>query len=88
MTDRRISGEKPGSEAGLSDLYGDRLTELVLFGSQARGDAEEGSDIDILVVLKGEVKPCDELDRVGDAVHHISFRNDIVVSCVSVPEEK
>lgn len=37
-------------------LYGDRLVKMILFGSQARrGDAEFGSDIDILVVLKGPV---------------------------------
>lgn len=36
-------------------LYGSRLVQIVLFGSQARGDANPGSDIDILVVLKGPV---------------------------------
>ncbi|MEG4505403.1 nucleotidyltransferase domain-containing protein [Microcoleus sp. F6_B4] len=38
-------------------LYGDRLTQMVLYGSQARGDARPDSDIDILVVLKGQVNP-------------------------------
>jgi predicted nucleotidyltransferase len=32
-------------------LYGERLVRMVLFGSQARGDAEPESDIDVLVVL-------------------------------------
>ena len=41
----------------LTDLYGDRLQHLTLFGSQARGDAEPGSDIDVLVVLKSPVNP-------------------------------
>jgi predicted nucleotidyltransferase len=39
-------------------LYGERLVRMVLFGSQAREDAELGSDIDVLVVLKGPVSPC------------------------------
>ncbi|MEG4457023.1 nucleotidyltransferase domain-containing protein [Microcoleus sp. N9_A1] len=38
-------------------LYGDRLTQMVLYGSQARGDAHPDSDIDVLVVLKGQVNP-------------------------------
>ena len=38
-------------------LYGERLVRMVLFGSQARGDAEPESDIDVLVVLRGPVDP-------------------------------
>lgn len=71
----------------LSDLYGDRLAELVLYGSQARGDADEGSDIDVLVVLKGEVNACDEIDRTIDIVAGISLEHDTVVSCVFMDED-
>ncbi|MEX1253022.1 MAG: nucleotidyltransferase domain-containing protein [Dehalococcoidia bacterium] len=35
--------------------YGDRLAAVVLYGSRARGDAdEEGSDVDLLVVLRDD----------------------------------
>jgi predicted nucleotidyltransferase len=37
----------------LERLYADRLAQMVVFGSQARGDAAEGSNIDILIVLQG-----------------------------------
>jgi uncharacterized protein (UPF0332 family)/predicted nucleotidyltransferase len=40
--------------------YGKRLAGLVLFGSQARGDAVAGSDIDLLVVLHDEEQPADK----------------------------
>jgi uncharacterized protein len=33
--------------------FGDRLVELVLFGSYARGAAHEDSDVDVLVVIRG-----------------------------------
>ena len=36
----------------LTDLYGNRLSKLILFGSYARVEAREDSDIDFLVVLK------------------------------------
>jgi predicted nucleotidyltransferase len=72
----------------LSDLYGDRLAELVLYGSQARGDADEDSDIDVLVVLRGDVDPCTELDRASDVVYDLSYQNDTLVTVVFVPESK
>jgi len=68
------------------ELYGDRLVQMVLYGSQARDDAELGSDIDVLVVLSGEVNPCTEIQRASDIVGDISLRNDIVVSCVFMDE--
>lgn len=36
----------------LKKLYGDELSELILFGSYARGDFNENSDIDFAVILK------------------------------------
>lgn len=33
----------------LEELYGDRLAKLILYGSFARGEAWEGSDVDVMV---------------------------------------
>jgi predicted nucleotidyltransferase len=35
----------------LQQTLGDRLVEVRLFGSHARGDANEGSDFDVLVIV-------------------------------------
>jgi len=35
------------------DKYSDRIDSIILFGSVARGEAREESDIDILVIWKG-----------------------------------
>ena len=67
-------------------LYGDRLVTLVLYGSQARGDAELGSDIDVMVVLKGPVQPCLEVERSGGILTEVSLHFDELVSCVFVNE--
>ena len=40
----------------LQDTYGNRLRGIVLHGSEARGEAEEDSDIDLLVLLNGPVE--------------------------------
>ena len=71
----------------LANLYGERLVKVVLFGSQARGDAVEGSDIDVLIAVKGEVFAGEEIDRTGDFVAALSLKNDVLVSTVFVSEE-
>ncbi|MEQ9232801.1 nucleotidyltransferase domain-containing protein [Coleofasciculus sp. E2-BRE-01] len=36
----------------LEKVYQQQLEKIILYGSQARGDAEPDSDIDVLIVLK------------------------------------
>ena len=48
----------------LSELYGDRLERVVLFGSRARGDAREDSDYDVAVFIKDLGPFWDEVDRL------------------------
>lgn len=67
-------------------LYGDRLKHLTLFGSQARGDAEAGSDIDVLVVLQSQVNPGEEIKRTGKTIAHLSLEYEVVISCLFMGE--
>ena len=69
-------------------LYGDRLVKLILYGSQARGDAKPDSDIDVLVVLKGEVDPFAEIERGSHVTADVSLEHDVVISTVYLPEER
>lgn len=68
--------------AGLEAQYGDRLDRVLLYGSRARGDAEPESDVDVLVVLGGEVDPLTEIHRNSELVADLSLENDLVISCV------
>jgi predicted nucleotidyltransferase len=49
----------------LDELYGERLERVVLFGSRARGDANEESDYDVAVFLKDLTDRWRELDRLA-----------------------
>ncbi|WP_017327274.1 nucleotidyltransferase domain-containing protein [Synechococcus sp. PCC 7336] len=70
----------------LSALYGDRLRHLTLFGSQARGEEEPESDIDVLVVLRSPVNPGEEIKRTGKIVADLSLHHDVVISCLFMDE--
>lgn len=72
--------------SNLRTLYGDRLVKVMLFGSLARGEAGDESDVDVLVVLKGEVDTCEEIGRTIDIVAELSLVNDLAISCVFVSE--
>lgn len=51
--------------AALSDLYGDRLERVVLFGSRARGEARLDSDFDVAVFLQPQFDRWAEFDRLA-----------------------
>lgn len=61
-------------------LYGERLVQMVLFGSRARGDAQPESDVDVLVVLRGPADPGEEILRSGEITASLSLQFDIVLS--------
>jgi predicted nucleotidyltransferase len=52
--------------ADLAVAYGSRLRGVILFGSFARGDADEDSDVDLLVVLDRVDDEAKEFDRLLD----------------------
>jgi uncharacterized protein len=69
-------------------LYGERLVQMVLFGSRARGDAVPGSDIDVLIVLQGQINPGEEISRTGEVTTALSLQHGVVISRVFVSAER
>ena len=72
----------------IEDLYGRRLSKLILYGSQARGEAADDSDIDLLVVLKGDVAPGEEIDRMIDVIAELNLKYGVLLSVYPVSEEE
>jgi len=61
-------------------LFGPEV-ELKLFGSVARGDDRDSSDIDVLVLLPGHVDHAIE-ERVFDAAYDLELRHSVVFGVV------
>jgi len=71
---------------GLEQIYGSRLVRVILYGSQARDEAEPDSDIDVMLVLRGPVNPHQEIRRLSAIKAELCLKYDVVVSCVYVSE--
>jgi len=74
---------------GLVKIYGDQLKAVYLFGSFARGEGKlPDSDIDVMVVLKGEFDYWDMDKRSSGLVADLSLENDVLISTKLVSETK
>ncbi|MGB3693183.1 MAG: nucleotidyltransferase domain-containing protein [Spirulinaceae cyanobacterium] len=65
----------------LENIYQQQLAKIILYGSQARGDAQPDSDIDILVVLKKDFHLFSEIKKVSHFITELCLKYDAVISC-------
>ncbi|MHA1350566.1 MAG: nucleotidyltransferase domain-containing protein [Promethearchaeota archaeon] len=64
----------------LVELYKEQLVDVLLYGSYARGEQREDSDIDIAVILKGNIKPFREIDRITKFSYDLSLKYSVLIS--------
>jgi predicted nucleotidyltransferase len=67
--------------------YGERIVRIVLYGSYARHDARPGSDVDLLLVLRGELDRARELARVVESTYDVLLERGVHVSVLPMSEE-
>ncbi len=71
----------------IAELYGRRLNKVVLYGSYARGQAnDEHSDIDLAVVLSGMVDPCEEIEKMADIFTDLNLEHNVLITVYPVSE--
>ncbi len=67
---------------GLVHIYGDKLKAVYLYGSYARGDYRQGSDVDVMILLKDYKNYWEELNRISYLASDVSLEHDLTVSCL------
>ena len=73
----------------MNSIVGESLKEVILYGSYARGDYDNESDIDIALIVDMDRTGAEELLRNLMAfISKFNLDNDVVVSLNCIPEKE
>lgn len=75
-------------KAFLHERYGDGIKRVILYGSYARGEATEDSDVDVLVLTDPSLNPSEVRDSLSDLLYDIILEEGELISVVAVSEER
>jgi len=78
IRDELIRAAWPTAIQSIVSMY--HPARVILFGSQARGDAGPGSDVDLLVVFAGEVNRRERRAEILSLLRSMPFAKDVLVA--------
>jgi predicted nucleotidyltransferase len=70
----------------VAESFGDRVADLRVFGSYARGDWREGSDLDVAIVVAGLTEP--ERRQVFDLAWDVYTRTLVRISPLALSDRE
>ena len=71
------------------NYYGDDIVGIFLYGSYARGDFSEESDIDVTAVVKGKrLELQKKLKFIWDYSADVGLEHDVVISPTVIPHDE
>ena len=71
---------------GLLRILHDQTVQIVLYGSTARGTAEEDSDIDIALFVNGPLTAVQE-DQLSDLIVDMNLKYDKIFSVIDIDQQ-
>jgi predicted nucleotidyltransferase len=74
--------------AELSHLLGEKIEQILLYGSYARGEARDDSDLDILIVMSGEFDYAALIRQTSELIARLSLENDVVISRAFISKDR
>ncbi len=69
-------------------IYSEKLSKIILYGSQARGEATLDSDIDILIVLKPPFDYSEELEKTSQLIADLSLKYNTLISRSFIEQQR
>jgi predicted nucleotidyltransferase len=71
-------------QTALADLYGEESPAMILYGSQARGEATEASDIDLLLIYPKVISAGSEIRQISPILANLNLRYQVLISILPV----
>jgi len=71
-------------KARLQEAFGQRLRGVVLYGSEARGEGRQDSDIDVLMLLEGPIQLGRDIHVSVQALYPLILRTGRVIDAAPV----
>ncbi len=74
-------------KAFLHERYGEGIKRVILYGSHARGEATEDSDVDVLVLTDPSLNPWEVRKSLSDLLYDMLMDEGELVSVIVIPED-
>ena len=74
-------------KAFLHERYDAGIKRVILYGSHARGEATEDSDVDVLVLTDPSLKPSEVRKSLSDLLFDMLMNEGELVSVIVIPED-
>jgi len=84
--DKRITKLVNRIKNYLLQEYGDKIKNVILYGSQARGSAAKHSDIDVIVLVDDSIDPFDVRRSLSNLLFDILLEDKEFISVVVLPK--
>jgi predicted nucleotidyltransferase len=74
-------------KAHLHETYGEGIRRVILYGSYARGEQTEVSDVDVLVLTDPSLKPSEVRKNLSGLLFDMLMDEGELVSVIVIPED-
>jgi len=70
----------------LTEILGNKLVDVILFGSYVRGDYTNESDVDVLIIVK-ERPTIDEENKISKLCLKFLIKYNVIISAITYPKD-
>lgn len=75
-------------QSALEGIYGKETPRVLVYGSYARQEATEYSDIDVMLLYEKSIQPGQEINRISPILADLNLKYQLLISILPVVEDE